>query len=122
MTPLATIEDVRNRYQEIDDVSDTIIQSAIDDAAILVDDDVTGGTISESKRKMAESYMACHLLFLNYNKTQEDKWNGDTTDKRMTMKLGTGLNSSPYGQFYLTLKCKKDCSNAGPVSGVGFMS
>ncbi|MGL5686029.1 MAG: DUF4054 domain-containing protein [Vagococcus fluvialis] len=122
MTPIADIASVRAKYLEMIDVSDDIIQSALDDAAILVDDDVLGGTISESKRKMAESYMACHLLFLNFGKTAEDKWDGDTSDKKMLGKLGTGLNWSPYGQFYLTLKCKKDCSNAGPVSGLGFMS
>jgi len=122
MSYVATINDVKAKYKEIEDESDETIESALEDASILVDDDVINGTITEKKRKMAEAYMACHLLFLNFGKTIEDKWDGDTTDKKMAPKLGMGLSSSPYGQFYLTLKCKKDCSNAGPVSGFGSFS
>ena len=92
-------------------------------AATIVDKDIKTGQLDEDYRGMAEVYMTCHLLYMNYLKTSEDTLNGNTRDKKLTPKLGMGLQGSTYGQMYLSLKSQTIAMDQDlPVSGVGFLS
>lgn len=117
----ATPEDIKNTYLEVEDVDDEKIILQLNFASSLVERDIKKGTLTEDMRKMAETYMCCHLLYINYFKTSEDKLNGNTSDKKLTPKLGMGLQGSPYGQMYLTL-LNTTMEDNDVVSGIGFLS
>ena len=114
-------EDIRNTYQEIEDISRDKIALQLEFARTLVKKDVEKGIITDDMRRMAETYMCCHLLYINYFKTSEDKLNGNTSDKKLTPKLGMGLQGSPYGQMYLTL-INTTSTDDDVVSGLGIIS
>ena len=122
LKPTTTIENIKKTYKEMVNQSDGIIQLQMDYAAVLVDKDIKTGTLDGDYREMAETYMTCHLLYMNYLKTSEDKIS-DTQDKKLTPKMGTGLQGSPYGQMYLSFySITGAVDDDRPVSGVGFLS
>lgn len=122
LTPTTSVENIKKTYREIVEETEDIIQLQMAYAAVLVDKDIKTGALDEDYREMAETYMTCHLLYMNYLKTSEDKIS-DTQDKKLTPKMGTGLQGSPYGQMYLSFYSMTGAtSNDRPVSGVGFLS
>lgn len=117
----ASIKEIKNTYQEIEDVDDEKIELQLEFAKSLVDIDIKKGILAEDMRRMAVTYMCCHLLYINYFKTSEDKLNGNTSDKKLTPKLGMGLQGSPYGQMYLTF-INSSMEDSQVVSGIGILS
>lgn len=123
LKPTTSVDKIRKTYREMVNQSDDIIQLQMDYAAVLVDKDIKTGTLDGDYREMAETYMTCHLLYMNYLKTSEDKIEGSTQDKKLTPKMGTGLQGSPYGQMYLSFySITGAVDDDRPVSGVGFLS
>lgn len=122
LTPTTSVDKIKKTYREVDEETEDVIQLQMDYAAVLVDKDIKTGALDGDYREMAETYMTCHLLYMNYLKTSEDKIS-DTQDKKLTPKMGTGLQGSPYGQMYLSFYSMTGAtSNDRPVSGVGFLS
>ena len=122
LSPTTTVEKIKKTYREVDEETEDVIQLQMEYAALLVDKDIKNGALDADYREMAETYMTCHLLYMNYLKTSEDKIS-DTQDKKLTPKMGTGLQGSPYGQIYLSFYSMTGAtSNDRPVSGVGFLS
>lgn len=122
LSPTTTVEKIKKTYREVDGETEDVIQLQMEYAALLVDKDIKNGALDAEYREMAEVYMTCHLLYINYFKTSEDKLDS-TTDKKLTPKMGTGLQGSPYGQMYLSFYSMTGAtSNDRPVSGVGFLS
>ena len=123
MTPIARPQQIKDTYIEVEDLEDRVIELQLEFAATIVDKDIKTGQLDEDYRGMAEVYMTCHLLYMNYLKTSEDTLNGNTRDKKLTPKLGMGLQGSTYGQIYLSLKSQTIAMDQDlPVSGVGFLS
>lgn len=122
LSPITTVEKIKKTYREVDEETEDIIQLQMEYAALLVDKDIKNGALDADYREMAETYMTCHLLYMNYLKTSEDKIS-DTRDKKLTPKMGTGLQGSPYGQMYLSFYSMTGAvDDDRPVSGVGFLS
>lgn len=122
LSPTTTVERIKKTYREVDEETEDIIQLQMEYAALLVDKDIKNGALDADYREMAETYMTCHLLYMNYLKTYEDKIEG-TQDKKLTPKMGTGLQGSPYGQMYLSFYSMTGAvDDDRPVSGVGFLS
>lgn len=123
LTPTTSVEKIKKTYREMAGETEDIIQLQMNYAAVLVNKDIKTGALDEDYREMAETYMTCHLLFMNYLKTSEDKIEGSTQDKKLTPKMGTGLQGSPYGQMYLSFYSMTGAvDDDRPVSGVGFLS
>lgn len=123
LSPITTVEKIKKTYREVEEETEDIIQLQMEYASILVDKDIKNGALDADYREMAETYMTCHLLYMNYLKTSEDKISGDTHDKKLTPKMGTGLQGSPYGQMYLSFYSMTGAvDDDRPVSGVGFLS
>lgn len=122
LSPITTVEKIKKTYREVEEETEDIIQLQMEYAALLVDKDIKNGALNSDYREMAETYMTCHLLYMNYLKTSEDKIS-DTRDKKLTPKMGTGLQGSPYGQMYLSFYSMTGAvDDDRPVSGVGFLS
>jgi hypothetical protein len=122
LSPITTVEKIKKTYREVDEETEDIIQLQMEYAALLVDKDIKNGALDADYREMAETYMTCHLLYMNYLKTSEDKIS-DTQDKKLTPKMGAGLQGSPYGQMYLSFYSMTGAiDDDRPVSGVGFLS
>lgn len=122
LSPTTTVENIKKTYREVDEETEDIIKLQMEYAALLVDKDIKNGALDSDYREMAETYMTCHLLYMNYLKTSEDKLS-DTRDKKLTPKMGTGLQGSPYGQMYLSFYSMTGAvDDDRPVSGVGFLS
>lgn len=123
LTPTTSVDKIKKTYREMAGETEDIIQLQMDYAAVLVDKDIKTGALDGDYREMAETYMTCHLLFMNYLKTSEDKIEGSTQDKKLTPKMGTGLQGSPYGQIYLSFYSMSGAvDDDRSVSGVGFLS
>lgn len=123
LTPTTSVDKIKKTYREMAGETEDIIQLQMNYAAVLVNKDIKTGALDEDYREMAETYMTCHLLFMNYLKTSEDKIEGSTQDKKLTPKMGTGLQGSPYGQMYLSFYSMTGAvDDDRPVSGVGFLS
>jgi|GEM_PF-5776450 len=123
LIPTTSVDKIKKTYREMAGESEDIIQLQMNYAAVLVDKDIKTGTLDGDYREMAETYMTCHLLYMNYLKTSEDKIEGSTQDKKLTPKMGTGLQGSPYGQMYLSFySITGAVDDDRPVSGVGFLS
>lgn len=121
--PTTTVGKIKKTYREVDEETEDVIQLQMEYAALLVDKDIKNGALDADYREMAETYMTCHLLYMNYLKTSEDKIEGSTQDKKLTPKMGTGLQGSPYGQMYLSFYSMTGAvDDDRPVSGVGFLS
>lgn len=122
LSPITTVEKIKKTYREVDEETEDIIKLQMEYAALLVDKDIKNGALDSDYREMAETYMTCHLLYMNFLKTYEDKIEG-TQDKKLTPKMGTGLQGSPYGQMYLSFYSMTGAvDDDRPVSGVGFLS
>lgn len=122
LTPSTNVDKIKKTYREMAGETEDIIQLQINYAAVLVNKDIKTGALDEDYREMAETYMTCHLLYMNYLKTSEDKIEG-TQDKKLTPKMGTGLQGSPYGQMYLSFYSMTGAvDDDRPVSGAGFLS
>lgn len=117
----AVAEDVKATYKELIDVDDSIIEVQLEFAAKLVQKDIIAGKLDPSLQKLGETYLACHLLFMNYQKNSETKINGDTSIKKLSPTLGTGINASPYGQMYLSFCSQSTRTEDSAVSGVLFL-
>lgn len=123
LEPTTSVDKIKKTYREMAGETEDIIQLQMDYAAVLVDKDIKTGALDGDYREMAETYMTCHLLFMNYLKTSEDKIEGSTQDKKLTPKMGTGLQGSPYGQIYLSFYSMSGAvDDDRSVSGVGFLS
>ena len=123
LEPTTSVDKIKKTYREMAGETEDIIQLQMDYAAVLVDKDIKTGALDGAYREMAETYMTCHLLFMNYLKTSEDKIEGSTQDKKLTPKMGTGLQGSPYGQIYLSFYSMSGAvDDDRSVSGVGFLS
>lgn len=123
LTPTTSVDKIKKTYREMAGETEDIIQLQMNYAAVLVDKDIKTGALDGDYREMAETYMTCHLLFMNYLKTSEDKIEGSTQDKKLTPKMGTGLQGSPYGQMYLSFYSMTGAvDDDRSVSGVGFLS
>lgn len=123
LSPITNVKKIKKTYREVDEETEDVIQLQMEYAALLVDKDIKNGALDADYREMAETYMTCHLLYMNYLKTSEDKISGDTHDKKLTPKMGTGLQGSPYGQMYLSFYSMTGAADDDrPVSGVGFLS
>lgn len=122
LSPTTSVDKIKKTYREMVGEMKDIIQLQMNYAAVLVDKDIKTGALDGDYREMAETYMTCHLLYMNYLKTSEDKIS-DTQDKKLTPKMGTGLQGSPYGQMYLSFYSMTGAvDDDRPVSGVGFLS
>lgn len=122
LSPTTSVDKIKKTYREMVVEMEDIIQLQMNYAAVLVDKDIKTGALDGDYREMAETYMTCHLLYMNYLKTSEDKIS-DTQDKKLTPKMGTGLQGSPYGQMYLSFYSMTGAvDDDRPVSGVGFLS
>lgn len=122
LSPTTSVDKIKKTYREMVGEMEDIIQLQMNYAAVLVDKDIKTGALDGDYREMAETYMTCHLLYMNYLKTSEDKIS-DTQDKKLTPKMGTGLQGSPYGQIYLSFYSMTGAvDDHRPVSGVGFLS
>ncbi|WP_306583720.1 hypothetical protein [Fusobacterium ulcerans] len=119
MNPTATVTLIKDTYLEVEDIEESKIQLQLKYASLMVDKDIKNRELDEDYREMAEVYMTCHLLYINYFKTSEDKLDS-TTDKKLTPKLGMGLQGSPYGQMYLSIKNQASGVEEA-VSGIGIL-
>lgn len=117
----AIAEDVKATYKEVAEIEESIIETQLEFASALVQKDITAGKLNAELQKIGETYLACHLLYMNYQKNSETRINGDTSLKKLTPTLGTGIQSSPYGQVYLSLLSDSTKKDDSCTSGVVFL-
>lgn len=98
-TPLITAEELHAICIEIEGVED--VSPFIDNAHLIVCEDLAAGGFSEDRLRLIELYLAAHLAALTYPVTASES----VTKVRETYqyKVGLGLSFTKYGQQALLL-------------------